>query len=200
MERGTQPPRARPIHRPPPPPTPSPVGRARPPKQTAPASALKAIEAEKVIAELEEGKVIRRRQYVVWAVGAAVFTVACTFVGARLKEFKQESDRMKGIEAAARELGSGSMIEDKQGSQTVSEISLQPEQTSTHSASTTTLIESAPSSPYSVDVARQIALLEDRRATLNRQKLTLEAKILMLKERQAAKARMDARRPTQNNG
>ncbi|KAK5319191.1 hypothetical protein LTR70_005092 [Exophiala xenobiotica] len=176
MERGPQPPRARPVHRPPPPS--SPVGRARPTKQSAPASAQKAIEAEKAAAELQEGKVIRRRQYVVWAVGAFVFTVACTFVGARLKEFKQESDRMKEIEAAARKLSSGSAIEDKQSSQAVSEVGPRPEQNN----------------------AQAIALLEDRRAILNRQKLTLEAKILMLKERQARKAQMDARRPTPDNG
>ncbi|KAK5092776.1 hypothetical protein LTR24_004816 [Lithohypha guttulata] len=198
MERGPQPPRARPVHRPPPPS--SPVGRARPTKQSAPASAQKAIEAEKAAAELQEGKVIRRRQYVVWAVGAFVFTVACTFVGARLKEFKQESDRMKEIEAAARKLSSGSAIEDKQSSQAVSEVGPRPEQNNAQAVGTTTLTERARISPYSVDVARQIALLEDRRAILNRQKLTLEAKILMLKERQARKAQMDARRPTPDNG
>jgi len=107
---------------------------------------------------------------------------------------------MKEIEAAARKLTSGSAIEDKQSSQAVSEAAPRPEQDNAQAAGTTTLTERARSSPYSVDVARQIALLEDRRAILNRQRLTLEAKILMLKERQTRKAQMNARRPTQDNG
>lgn len=187
------------------PPSPSPVGRARPVVQQAtPGSVVKTSEVDKIAAEAQESNIIRRRKYIVWAVGAAVFTVACTFLGARLKEFKQESDRMEGIEAAAKELRAGVVVGEEQILQTEPADSRRLEevekQNNTETVGMSPLAESTQNSPYSIDIARQVALLEDRKALLNRHKMTLESKIQMLRERQARKAEIDARRPTQGNG
>ena len=160
-------------------------------------------EAEKLAAEVQEANTIWKRKYVVRAVGVAVLVVAFTFVGARLKEMKQERDRLEGIEAAARELAAGAQNTGIPVSQIVSvadaQLERSGEQTNIQGVSTPAAVDQTRNSPYSIDIARQIALLEDRKTTLNRQKMSFEAKIQMLRERQARRAERDARR-LQGNG
>lgn len=111
---------------------------------------------------------------------------------------------MKEIETAARELSSRSTVLEELNSQAVPTTAIQQEQdtkqNTTQAVGGRAAAAQSRSSPYSLEVAKQIALLEDRKALLNRQKITLEAKIQTLRERQARKAQMDARRPTQGDG
>jgi len=115
-----------------------------------------------------------------------VVTVAGAIFGAQLKNTKQEHDKRKVIEAAAEELATTAF--------STPSLQLQKQKAESVTAGQSLKPSAAQRSHYTVDVAKQIALLEDRKALLNRQRLTLEGKIVKLKERRVKKAQMEARR------
>lgn len=129
---------------------------------------------------------IIRRKKLIGAVAFAVVTIAGTLLGARLKESWQEYSRIKELEEAAKKLA-----ESTPPSITTNEpATLEAEDSQSEQTKGTDVPQSVTQqskSAYSVDVARQIALLEDRKAILNRQKLNLEQKIQRLRARQAKK-------------
>lgn len=175
-----------------------PIRRAQPPNSSTavPESALRATEAETSAAESQLLSLVRKRKFKVRAVGITVLVAASALLGAQIKSVKQETDRAKQLDASAREAvtGTDSVVEDD------AQNALPALQDRTYTQAESgqdiagPITRSAKGSPYSVDVARQVALLEDRKALLNREKTNLEAKIEMLRERRARKEEMEARR------
>lgn len=139
---------------------------------------------------------IIRRKKLVYAIGFGVIVVAGSILGARLKETRQEFSRRKELEEAARKLAEsttvGNVKEDSLA--TVAQSNVQAGKIEAAAALPTITIQK--SAGYDVDIARQITLLEDRKALLNRQRNNIEQKIQRLRERTARREAMEARRPS----
>lgn len=136
---------------------------------------------------------IIRRKKLVSAIAFGIVVVAGSILGARLKETRQEFGRRKELEEAARRLAeptvtSGGTDESKTQASNV----MHSNESELSSISQAAVLKGA---VYDVDVARQIAVLEDRKALLNRQKTNVEQKIARLRERTARREEMEARRP-----
>lgn len=148
--------------------------------------------ANKYVNTEEATNLTRKRRFIIYAVGFAVITVAGAILGAQLKSTKQEHDRRKDIETAAQELAVTS---------NVTANTLQPDVNQKELPdSPTSRPRYKSESPYTIDVARQIALLENRKSLLNRQRATLEVKIEKIRERRIRKEQMDARRANEARG
>lgn len=115
--------------------------------------------------------------------------VAGSILGARLKETWQEYGKRQELEEAARRLAESTATA---GAKTLESTALRNKPNEPISVAQAV---SQQSPAYSVDIARQITLLEDRKAILNRQKINLEQKIQRLRERKVRKEEMEARRP-----
>ncbi|KAJ9658226.1 hypothetical protein H2198_003799 [Neophaeococcomyces mojaviensis] len=159
-----------------------------PPKRLPPRSPIRPTKSSSPEVDAEvTSTLIRKRKPIVYAVGFAVVTVAGAIFGAQIKNVKQESEKRRQIEAAAEELSAAP------AAATVLQLQDRP----TPSADEQTLqpqYSQNQHTPYTVDTARQISLLEDRKALLKRQRMNLERKIEKLKERKARKEEMEARR------
>lgn len=172
----------------------------RPPRlqQAIPEAFAESVEAKQASEAAETRtlwQTIIKRKKAVYAIGFGIVVVAGTILGARLKETKQQLARRQELEEAARKLAESSAAdgvkEDDLG--LVASTAVQAGK-----------IEAAAEQPspvqrgagYNVDVARQITLLEDRKALLNRQKNNIEQKIQRLRERTARREEMEARRPS----
>lgn len=122
--------------------------------------------------------------------------VAGSILGARLKETRQEFARRKELEEAARKLAESTVVgENKDDALGITAPTIvQDRKNEVTDASLPAMIPKG--AGYGVDVARQITLLEDRKALLNRQKNNIEQKIRRLRERTARREEMEARRPS----
>lgn len=135
---------------------------------------------------------IIRRKKLVSAIAFGVVVVAGSILGARIKESRQEYAKLQEIEEAAKRLAEATAAAAVAG--TKIQESTTPQNKPSEPISVTQAV--AQQSPvYNVDIARQITLLEDRKAILNRQKANYEQKIQRLRERQVRKQEMEARRP-----
>lgn len=114
------------------------------------------------------------------AVSTFAFVASLAYLGAKIKGFKQAWDFSKEVEHQAStegtiERGVSAVVPENETSIRVDE----PLTHSTHTESKTT------HSPYELDLAKQVAVLEDRKALLVRQRHTYEDKIRRIEERQA---------------
>lgn len=191
-----------PISSPRPPP---PIARIRPriPRSSSVPNSTPSTPAVDTQAAAQESylqSLIRRRKFLVRAVAVSVLVASCAILGAQLKSTKQEVDERKKIADAAQ----GLLAEPEKFAQKELESSATPVLSTPGKlqASTTpqnsTQINGAISRQRSLEIAKQIALLEDRKALLDRQRRTFEAKIEMLRERRAKKEEMEARRAGQD--
>lgn len=136
---------------------------------------------------------IIRRKKLVYAIGFGVVVVAGSILGARLKETRQEYARRKELDEAAKRLAESTVAGELKAVPS-GVTTTTGERDDTHAIAST--LGAVPRGrAYDVDVARQITLLEDRKALLNRQKGIVEQKIVRLRERTARRQEMEARRP-----
>lgn len=171
-----------------PPPLNSPPPRLRPARNArsdAPKSAL--AQAQHVVEEMKAKQKMGRWRIGILAAGAVGILVTGSIFGAQLKEARQEQRRRDEIEVAAQ----GVLQESAPTDQNVPVVAgaAAPQGVARSS-------DSAPSK-QAMDIARQIALLEDRKALVLREKKRFEDKIHMLQERQAQQAEEAARRRAQ---
>lgn len=175
-----------------------PIRRAQPPNSstTVPESTVRAAKAEASAAESQLLTLVRKRKFKVRAIGITVLVAASAILGAQIKSVKQETDKARQLDASARQAvtGAGSPNEDAMSKVSPAAQDITQIQAGGGQDTVKPRTRSATGSPYSVDVARQITLLEDRKALLNREKTNIEAKIEVLRERRARKAEMEARR------
>lgn len=139
-------------------------------------------------------KIIRRKK-LVYAIAFGVVVVAGSIGGARLKEIRQEYARRSELEEAARKLAESAVITGDAKEESLTATVASAVQASRTEAANTSPATVQKSVGYDVDVARQITLLEDRKALLNRQRNTIEQKIQRLRERTARRQEMESRRP-----
>lgn len=121
--------------------------------------------------------------------------VAGSIGGARLKEIRQEYARRSELEEAARKLAESAVITGNAKEESLTATVASAVQASRTEAANTSPATVQKSVGYDVDVARQITLLEDRKALLNRQRNAIEQKIQRLRERTARREEMESRRP-----
>ena len=157
-------------------------------------SGARAVAASEAVDTASTWDLIKKRKYGVRAVGVTVVVVCCTLIGSQLKTSKQEKDKLREIERAAEELALDSAPAEKP---TLLHEELQaatPALPAQKSHAGDAIARPTHGSQLSLDITKQIALLEDRKAILNRQRGNIEAKIDMLRDRRARKEEMEARR------
>lgn len=161
--------------------------RRRPPPPPRPPRSVDATHSSHVEDSVLQ-KLIRNRKLKVRAVAVGVGVVCCALFGAQLKTTIQEIYASKKITDTAsdymKEAGTVPPAELRETSQQIPSEVQQPHQSQA----------AKQSRGIAFEVARRIASLEDRKALLNRQKQTLEAKIEMLRERRAKKVELEALR------
>lgn len=139
---------------------------------------------------LREATLLRNRRLKLGAGATFVIVIAATIFGAQLREVAQQWRRRRDIQNAADQQVLEASVTEEADNPAIA-VPASP----VLGATSASVVEARKNLIQADrEILRQVALLEDRRSMLNRQKREIQTKIGRIEERQARKAEMEARR------